>query len=69
MQTVTKFSIYRKPTTTNCIIPFNACHPITHNLAAVRYFNNRLNTHSLLPHDKKNELKTVISIAQIINVT
>jgi len=31
------FDIYRKPTTTDCIIPYDSCHLIEYKLAAVRY--------------------------------
>ena len=41
------FDIYRKPTTTDSIIPYDSCHPIEHKLAAVRYLTNRMNTYHL----------------------
>jgi len=31
------FDIYRKPTTTDPIIPNDSCHPQEHKLAAIRY--------------------------------
>ena len=39
------FNIYRKPTTTACIIPFYSCHPLQHKPATIRYMANRLMTH------------------------
>ena len=35
--THTAFTIFRKSTTTDCIIPKDSCHPIKYKLAAVRY--------------------------------
>jgi len=32
------FNIYRKPTTTDTIIPIDSCHPISYKLAAIIYF-------------------------------
>lgn len=55
-----KIFIYEKPPATDCIIPCNSCHPITHKLTAVRYRNNRLNTYNLHPHDRENKEKIVI---------
>ena len=37
------FDIYRKPTTTDSIIPGDSCYPIEHKMAAVRYLTNRMN--------------------------
>jgi hypothetical protein len=33
------FEIYRKPTTTDIIIPNESCHPREHKAAAIRYFS------------------------------
>jgi hypothetical protein len=38
-------NIYRKPTTTDVIIPQDSCHPHEHKHAAIRYVLNRLNTY------------------------
>jgi hypothetical protein len=38
------FDIYRKPTTTNIIIPNNSCHPPEHKSAAIRFLKNRRDT-------------------------
>ena len=37
-------NIYRKPTTTDIIIPYDSCHPPAHKNAAIRHMVNRLNT-------------------------
>jgi hypothetical protein len=57
-----RISIYRKPTTTDCITPYSSCHPIDHRLAAIRYFKNRLNTYVLLSYDKEIEIQTIYNI-------
>jgi hypothetical protein len=41
------FDIYRKPTTTDVIIPNDSCHPQEHKMAAIRYFLNRINTYDI----------------------
>ena len=38
------FGIYRKPTTTDIIIPKDSCHPNDHKTVAIRYYRNRLET-------------------------
>ena len=38
------FEVYRKPTTTDIIIPNDPCHPNEHKSAAIRYYRNRLDT-------------------------
>jgi hypothetical protein len=40
--------MYRKTTTTDCIIPNDSCHPIDHRLACFRFLSNQLYTYSLL---------------------
>jgi hypothetical protein len=49
------FNIYRKPTTTDTIIPRASCHPPEHKHAATRYLINRMNTYDLKDSDKVNE--------------
>ena len=39
--------IYRKPTTTDTIIPMDSCHPLEQKMAAIRYFADRINTYEL----------------------
>ena len=41
------FDIYRKPTTSDAIIPNDSCHPPEHKLTAIRYFVNRMNRYDL----------------------
>jgi hypothetical protein len=43
------FDIYRKPTTTDIIIPMDSCHPNEQNTVAIRYYRDRLQTYRLTP--------------------
>jgi hypothetical protein len=54
-----KISIYRKPTFTDTIIPYNSNHPAQHKFAAVRFLYNRLNSYDL-PTEEYNREKQVI---------
>ena len=47
------FSVYRKPTTTDSIIPLDSCHPQEHKHAAIHYLINRMNTYGLNAADKE----------------
>jgi len=42
-------AIYRKPTTTDIIIPNDSCYPREHKMAAIHYFHKRMNTYKLSP--------------------
>jgi hypothetical protein len=55
-------NIYRKPTTTDIIIPQDSCHPLEHKHAAIRYMINRLNTYQLNDDNKRTELNTIKQI-------
>ena len=59
-----EFSIYRKPTTTTQVIPFDSSSPLTHKLAAFRSFFNRLVSISLNTTDYTKELNTIFFIAE-----
>jgi hypothetical protein len=54
-----KFDIYRKPTTTDTIIPNDSCHPPEQKLAALRHLLNRMNTYELDDGSRERE-RTVI---------
>jgi hypothetical protein len=51
------FEVYRKPTTTDIIIPNDSCQPNDHKTAAIRHYRNRLDTYKLTPENKKKEKK------------
>jgi hypothetical protein len=56
------YEIFRKPTTSDTIIPKDSCHPLEHKLAAVRYFANRIHTYNLDHMQKQKEIDTVKQI-------
>jgi len=56
------FSIYRKPTTTDIIIPNDSCHPPEHKHAAIRYMLNRMNNYQLNKSSKEQEYNTIKQI-------
>jgi len=49
------FDIYRKPITTDTIIPSDSCHQPEHKHAAIRYLVNRMNRYSLSDSSKEVE--------------
>ena len=51
------FEIYRKPTTTDAIIPNDSCHTGEHKTAAIRYFYNRMKWYKLTPENQQKEKK------------
>ena len=53
------FGIFRKPTTTDTIIPNDSCHPLEQKMAAIRYFANRIHTYDLNHLQKQKEIDTV----------
>jgi hypothetical protein len=55
-------NIYRKPATTDVIIPRDSCHPIEQKLTAIRYFTNRIHKYSLDPENKQKEINTLKQI-------
>ena len=53
------FNIYRKPTTTDSIIPNVSCHPPEHKLAAIKYLTNRMNTYNLNMANEEKEIRII----------
>jgi hypothetical protein len=58
-----KFNIYRKPTTTDNVIPNDSCHPNEQKMASFRHFISRMNSYSLDKTDRTKELNTIKHIA------
>jgi hypothetical protein len=56
------FAIYRKPTTTDTIIPNDSCHPTEHKAAAIRYMENRRLTYPIYIEQKHNETHIINTI-------
>jgi hypothetical protein len=46
------FSVHRKPSTTEWIVPYSSCHLEVQKMAAIRYFNNRIDVYDLHPRKK-----------------
>jgi hypothetical protein len=57
-----KFAIYRKPTFTDTIIPYNSNLPSQHKYAKVRFLYNRLNTYDMQEDYYKAEITTIQNI-------
>jgi hypothetical protein len=57
-----RFNIYRKPTTTDLIIPNESCHPTEHKLAAIRYLSNRKDTYPIPIDYKLEEIRIINTI-------
>ena len=53
---------YRKPTTSDNIIPNDSCHPSEQKLAAIWYFLNRINTYDLGHAEKQKETEILKQI-------
>jgi hypothetical protein len=49
-------AVYRKPTTTDCIIPHDSYHPTQHKISGIRYLVNRM-----LDYPVPNNKKTIIT--------
>jgi hypothetical protein len=56
------FNIYKKPATTDVIIPRDSCHPYEQKMAAIRYFLHRANTYDLKTTYKQAEMDTIKQI-------
>jgi len=56
------YDIYRKPSTSDIIIPKDSCHPTEQKPAAIRYFTNKINTYDLDYTRKQTETNTVKQI-------
>jgi hypothetical protein len=50
-----EFSIYRKPTQTDIIIPHSSCHAYEHKLSGIKYLLNQLHTYPITKESKQTE--------------
>jgi hypothetical protein len=50
------FEIFRKPATSDTIIPNDSCHSLEQKLVAIRYYANRIHTYNLDHPQNKNKL-------------
>jgi hypothetical protein len=51
-----QYSIYRKPTQTDIIIPKNSCHPYEHKICDINYLLRRLHTYPITNEAKDTEI-------------
>jgi len=58
------FEIYRKPTSTDIIIPHESNHPIEHKISAIRYLQDRNNTYPTTTNSKQKEQHIITQILQ-----
>jgi hypothetical protein len=56
------FNIYRKPTTTDIIIPVDSCHPPEQKYSAIRHMINRMNSYRLNHTEKETEQNIIEQI-------
>jgi hypothetical protein len=56
---VVKHPVYRKPTTTDSIIPNDSCHPNEHKKLAIKYLINCMNTYTLTHTNREHKLTLV----------
>jgi hypothetical protein len=59
------FDIFRKPTTTDTVIPHDSCHPDEHKLSAVRYLRNRNEAYIITPENRQKESGITDHILQV----
>jgi hypothetical protein len=59
-----KFTIYRKPTQTDIIIPNSSCHPNEHKRASINYLLNRMHVYPINKEAKEAELNIIKNILQ-----
>jgi hypothetical protein len=57
-------SIFRKPTFTDTITPYNSNHPPQHKFAAIKFIFNRLHSYNLAETEHKQELNSIHNIMQ-----
>lgn len=58
-----EFKIYRKPTTTSALIPFNSSHPFKHKLSAFHSMIYRALNIPMSPENKQTELDIIRQLA------
>jgi hypothetical protein len=56
-----KFTIYRKPTQTDIIIPNSSCHPNEHKRSSISYVLNRLHTYPISKEAKETNVIKIYS--------
>jgi hypothetical protein len=59
-----QFSIYRKKTATDIIIPSDSCHPQEHKTSGIKYLLNRAYNYPITKKEKDTEMTTIKNILQ-----
>ena len=59
-----EISTYRKPASTDALIPFSSNHPIGHKRAALRFFLSRMHQLPLTYRNEKLEWNVILHIAK-----
>jgi hypothetical protein len=54
-----QYSIHRKPTYTDIIIPNSSCHPYEHKMAGINYLINRMHTYPMNVEARDIEKNTI----------
>jgi len=61
-------AIYRKPTTTDCIMPHDSCHPTQHKISGIRYLVNRKLGYPVR-NNKKTDKKKSFKLHYVTTIT
>jgi hypothetical protein len=64
-----EFSMYRKPSQTDIIIPNSLCHPHKHKLSAIKYLSNRLHTYPMIKESEQKKKSTIKTYYKKTNTT
>jgi hypothetical protein len=59
-----EFSIYRKPTQTDIIIPNSSCHPPEHKLSGINFLLNRVRTYPITTEANQTEIHNIKNVLQ-----
>jgi hypothetical protein len=54
-----EFAVYRKPTQTDILIPYDSCLPHEHKMLSINYLVNRLNAYPVSKEAKEKELNII----------
>jgi hypothetical protein len=59
-----EFTIYRKPTQTDIVIPNSSCQPYEHKLSGINFLLNRVRTYTKTTKAKQTEIHNIKNILQ-----
>jgi hypothetical protein len=58
-------SIYRKPTASGYLIPYESCHPSQHKMTGIHYLVNRIVEYPILEVEREREIRVCREIANV----